>query len=142
MFRTNKTIINLEIFQNKDFIDRPNDSNKKEVLNAGIKYMIYMHLSIIFILSAFALLCIKSGSLNFGDFIPVLEQNRGFANIIFILLFAGFGTKTGFIPLHNWLPDAHPAAPSHVSGIMSGVMIKTGIYGILRTLFLTARRRQ
>ena len=58
------------------------------------------------------------------------------ANIAFILGFIGFGIKAGFVPFHNWLPDAHPAAPSHVSGIMSGVMIKTGIYGILRTLLL------
>ena len=52
------------------------------------------------------------------------------------LAFIGFGIKAGFVPFHNWLPDAHPAAPSHVSGIMSGVMIKTGIYGILRFLLL------
>ena len=48
----------------------------------------------------------------------------------------GFGTKAGFIPMHVWLPEAHPAAPSHVSAVMSGVMIKTGIYGLLRMLTL------
>ncbi|MDD3527841.1 MAG: proton-conducting transporter membrane subunit, partial [Bacteroidales bacterium] len=53
---------------------------------------------------------------------------------LFILFFVGFGIKAGFIPLHSWLPHAHPAAPSHVSGVMSGVMIKMGIYGILRVL--------
>jgi NADH:ubiquinone oxidoreductase subunit 5 (subunit L)/multisubunit Na+/H+ antiporter MnhA subunit len=53
---------------------------------------------------------------------------------LFLLFFAGFGIKAGFIPLHTWLPHAHPAAPSHVSGVMSGVMIKMGIYGILRVL--------
>ena len=57
-------------------------------------------------------------------------------NIIFILSFIGFGTKAGFVPMHNWLPDAHPAAPSHVSAVMSAVMIKTGIYGILRVIWL------
>ena len=46
----------------------------------------------------------------------------------------GFGTKAGIVPLHVWLPEAHPAAPSHVSAVMSGVMIKTGIYGLLRML--------
>jgi hydrogenase-4 component B len=52
--------------------------------------------------------------------------------IIFVLAMVGFGTKAGFLPLHVWLPEAHPSAPSHVSAVMSGVMIKTGIYGILR----------
>ena len=51
-----------------------------------------------------------------------------------MLAVIGFGTKAGFIPVHVWLPEAHPAAPSHVSAVMSGVMIKTGIYGLLRTL--------
>ena len=51
----------------------------------------------------------------------------------------GFGTKAGFMPLHVWLPEAHPAAPSHVSAVMSGVMIKTGIYGLLRMLTLLGR---
>jgi formate hydrogenlyase subunit 3/multisubunit Na+/H+ antiporter MnhD subunit len=51
---------------------------------------------------------------------------------LFLVFFAGFGIKAGFIPFHSWLPRAHPAAPSHVSGVMSGVMIKMGIYGIFR----------
>ena len=112
------------------------EGHKKEVLNAGIKYIIYMHISMIFILSAFVILNIHSNSLNFSDFIAVLTQNTKLANIVFLLAFIGFGTKAGFLPFHNWLPDAHPSAPSHVSGIMSGVMIKTGIYGILRTIWL------
>jgi len=53
---------------------------------------------------------------------------------LFLLFFIGFGIKAGFMPLHTWLPHAHPAAPAHVSGVMSGVMIKMGIYGILRVL--------
>jgi len=112
------------------------EGHKKEVLNAGIKYLVYMHISMIFILSAFVVLNIQSNSLNFSDFLVVLKQNSQLANIVFLLAFIGFGTKAGFLPFHNWLPDAHPAAPSHVSGIMSGVMIKTGIYGILRMIWL------
>jgi formate hydrogenlyase subunit 3/multisubunit Na+/H+ antiporter MnhD subunit len=54
------------------------------------------------------------------------------ASVLFLLAVVGFGTKAGFMPLHVWLPEAHPAAPSHVSALMSGVMIKTGIYGLLR----------
>jgi formate hydrogenlyase subunit 3/multisubunit Na+/H+ antiporter MnhD subunit len=56
------------------------------------------------------------------------------ADILFLLAIVGFGTKAGFMPFHVWLPEAHPAAPSHVSALMSGVMIKTGIYGLLRSL--------
>ena len=79
---------------------------------------------------------IQSNSLNFADFASIFNGNEVFANIVFMLAFVGFGIKAGFVPFHNWLPDAHPAAPTHVSGIMSGVMIKTGIYGILRVLFM------
>lgn len=110
------------------------ENEKKEVRRAGLKYLVFMHLSVIFIMIAFAMLSLKSGSFDFASFIPILKSNIHLANIIFTLLFVGFGTKAGFFPFHNWLPDAHPAAPSHVSAVMSGVMIKTGIYGILRTL--------
>lgn len=112
------------------------ENEKKDVLKAGIKYLVFMHISVLFIMIAFALLSIKAGSFDFSEFRNVLSNNVHFANIIFILAFIGFGTKAGFVPFHNWLPDAHPAAPSHVSAIMSGVMIKTGIYGILRILAL------
>lgn len=112
------------------------EDNKKEVLSAGINYLIYMHISVIFIILGFILLYIKSGSLEFNSFKAILEANKVFADTAFIILFIGFAIKAGFVPFHNWLPKAHPAAPSHVSGIMSGVMIKTGIYGILRILSL------
>src|SRR5207249_2031970 len=56
------------------------------------------------------------------------------AGLIFVLALVGFGAKAGLVPLHVWLPEAHPAAPSHVSALMSGVMIKMGIYGLLRVL--------
>ncbi len=112
------------------------EGDKKEVLKAGIKYLVYMHISVLFIMAAFAVLNLKSGSLNFSDFASVLYNDKELMNIVFILFFIGFGTKAGLIPFHNWLPDAHPVAPTHVSGIMSGVMIKTGIYGILRIVSL------
>jgi len=110
------------------------ESNRKEVLSAGINYLIYMHISVIFLIIGFIMLSLKSGSFDFNSFKSILESNQIFANGVFICLFIGFGIKAGFVPFHNWLPKAHPAAPSHISGIMSGVMIKTGIYGILRIL--------
>lgn len=113
------------------------EGEKQEVLNAGIKYMIYMHISVIFIIVAFAIMSIHSGSYSFNDFSQLLNNNKNIANTVFLLALMGFGTKAGFFPFHNWLPDAHPAAPTHVSGIMSGVMIKTGIYGILRIIHIS-----
>ena len=112
------------------------ENEKKEVISAGINYLITMHISILFIIAGFIILTLKSGNLDFALFKQVFELNNSLANMIFILLFIGFGIKAGFVPFHTWLPKAHPAAPSHVSGIMSGVMIKTGIYGILRILSL------
>ena len=110
------------------------ENEKKEVLKAGIKYLVFMHISVIFIIIAFALCAINAGDYDFNLFAQVLKENSHLANLVFAFAFIGFGTKAGFVPFHNWLPDAHPAAPSHVSAIMSGVMIKTGIYGILRVL--------
>ena len=112
------------------------EHEKKEVRRAAIKYLVFMHLSVLFIMVAFALLSLKSGSFDFTSFMSAMHGDKHFTNTIFLLLFVGFGMKAGFVPFHNWLPDAHPAAPSHVSAMMSGVMIKTGIYGILRLLSL------
>ena len=112
------------------------EGEKKDVLSAGIKYLIYMHLSVIFLTAMVVLLTNKAGNFDFIEYAKILQQNPHIANIAFVLGFIGFGIKSGFVPFHNWLPDAHPAAPTHVSGIMSGVMIKTGIYGILRLILM------
>ena len=110
------------------------EGEKKEVLKSGIKYLIYMHLSVVFLITMFAILTNSTNSFDFAAYAEFLVKNPQTASWIFILGFVGFGIKAGFVPFHNWLPDAHPAAPSHISGLMSGVMIKTGIYGILRIL--------
>ena len=112
------------------------EDDKKEVLNAGIKYLIYMHISVLFIIVSFVLMSINAHGYSFADIQEMFLYNQNLKNIIFILAFIGFGTKAGFVPMHNWLPYAHPAAPSHVSAVMSAVMIKTGIYGILRVIWL------
>lgn len=112
------------------------ENEKKEVLNAGINYLITMHISVLFLIIGFIIITLESGSFDFNSFKQVFELNSDIANLTFIILFIGFGIKAGFVPFHTWLPKAHPAAPSHISGIMSGVMIKTGIYGILRVLSL------
>jgi len=104
----------------------------KKTLKAGINYMVQMHLSVAFLTLGFILLFMQTGSFDFGALAQTATNTNSLW--IFILLFAGFATKAGFIPFHTWLPHAHPAAPSHISGVMSGVIVKLGIYGIFRII--------
>ncbi|HRU15973.1 MAG TPA: proton-conducting transporter membrane subunit [Anaerohalosphaeraceae bacterium] len=106
---------------------------KPAVRQAGLSYLIAMHIGTAFLILFFILLSSGTGSLDF-DKIPMFPAAK--ANLLFLLAVVGFGTKAGFMPLHVWLPHAHPAAPSHVSAVMSGVMIKTGIYGLVRAAML------
>lgn len=129
-------LISWEIMSLSSFFLVIFEGEKPLVLKSGIKYLIYMHLSVIFLILAFAILTTKAGSFDFTNYATVLANDSNLANIVFFISLIGFGLKAGFVPFHNWLPDAHPAAPTHVSAIMSGVMIKTGIYGILRILYL------
>jgi hydrogenase-4 component B len=106
------------------------DGQKESILKTGINYLLQMHLSFALIMLGFIISASTSGEISF-DALQAYFANTNNTGL-FLLFFAGFGIKAGFIPLHTWLPRAHPAAPSHVSAVMSGVMIKMGIYGILR----------
>jgi len=106
-----------------------------EKRHAGWVYLIASHLGAGFLVVLFLLLARETGSLDFASFAKAAELPVATRGALFLLAIIGFGTKAGFIPLHIWLPEAHPAAPSHVSALMSGVMIKTGIYGLVRILF-------
>ena len=109
------------------------ETEKKETIKIGIKYLIQMHIGVVFLMLAFIWAYVQTGAeFSFDGLAVYFASHNPF--ILFLLFFIGFGIKAGFIPLHSWLPHAHPAAPSHVSGVMSGVMIKMGIYGILRIL--------
>ena len=108
------------------------EDEKESVRRAGWIYLVAMHLGTAFLLALFLLLGKNGGSLDFER----LSTAAAPSGVLFLLAVIGFGTKAGFIPMHVWLPEAHPAAPSHVSAVMSGVMIKTGIYGLLRMLTL------
>lgn len=108
------------------------EGEKKEVARAGLIYLIATHIGTLFLLVMFILLGQESGSFNFADW--KITSSGFMPSAIFLCAVIGFGTKAGFMPMHIWLPEAHPAAPSHVSAVMSGVMIKTGIYGIVRIL--------
>ncbi|WP_242344422.1 proton-conducting transporter transmembrane domain-containing protein [Anaeromyxobacter terrae] len=99
-------------------------------------YLVASHLGTAFIFAVFLTLGHAAGSLRFEAF-GALGAGAGSAlpaTLLFAFALVGFGTKAGLVPLHVWLPEAHPAAPSHVSALMSGVLVKMGIYGILRVL--------
>ncbi len=110
------------------------DDERENVREAGWTYLVAAHLGAAFLLGFFALLGREAGTLDFDGFTGMAALSPGVAGAAFLLALVGFGSKAGFIPFHIWLPEAHPAAPSHVSAVMSGVMIKTGIYGIVRAL--------
>ena len=100
--------------------------------SAGLTYATMTHIGTAFIVAAFMLAFSATGSLDFSGMAAGLAGRPvALKSAIFILALIGFGTKAGVVPLHIWLPRAHPAAPSNVSALMSGVMIKAGIYGIL-----------
>lgn len=102
-------------------------------VKAGTIYLVMTHIGTAFIVSGFLLLYRYSGSFELNVIRAVASSLPvGLKNIIFILLLTGFGVKAGIVPLHIWLPYAHPQAPSHISAILSGVMIKTAVYGIIR----------
>ncbi|MBI2082028.1 MAG: hypothetical protein HYT76_00515 [Deltaproteobacteria bacterium] len=110
------------------------EHENKEVRHAGWIYLVATHLATAFLMAFFTLLYKKTGTFSFEAFSQIGAVSPTLASLLFVLALVGFGTKAGIFPLHVWLPYAHPAAPSYISALMSGVMIKTGIYGILRAL--------
>ncbi|MEW5844089.1 MAG: proton-conducting transporter membrane subunit [Bacteroidota bacterium] len=109
----------------------------KETIRAGINYLIQSHIGVLFLTVAYIWVITATGSKDFKA-IQIFSQQvpSALSVTFFVLIFIGFGFKAGFIPFHTWLPYAHPSAPSHISGMMSGVIIKLGIYGILRVILL------
>ncbi len=110
------------------------EHERPEVRQAGWIYLAATQVGTAFLLALFLLLARQTGSMDFTVWAARGIPAGGWAAVLFVLAAIGLGTKAGFMPLHGWLPEAHPAAPSHVSALMSGVMIKTGIYGFLRVL--------
>ena len=111
---------------------------KADVRQAGILYLICTHISTLTLFALFALLKSLAGTFVFPA-TGSLDAGTFFAGCLFLMALFGFGIKAGIMPFHVWLPSAHANAPSHVSAIMSGVIIKIGIYALLRFLsFFTA----
>ncbi len=112
------------------------EHREEETRKAGILFLIMSHAGTGLLLLAFLMLAAAGGDLRFQTFhllasqLPPWEQGT-----VFVLFFLGFGVKAGIIPLHIWLPAAHSVAPSNISALMSGIVIKAGIYGLARVLF-------
>src|SRR5262249_17345208 len=108
------------------------DHRLPEIRRAGFLYLLIAHVGAIAILLCFAVL--NGGDYTF-DSMRGASRSLAWASVAFLLALFGFRATAGLLPLHVWLPEAHPAAPSPVSALMSGVMLKTAIYGLLRVAF-------
>ena len=109
------------------------ETDEPDTVLAGGWYLAMTHGGLALVLAAFLLLAAGASTTAFGDLrAAAAALSPATRNAVFCLALLGFGSKAGIIPLHVWLPRAHPAAPSHVSALMSGVMIKLGVYGLLR----------
>jgi hydrogenase-4 component B len=112
------------------------EHEKAETRDAGVLFFVMSHIGTGCLILGFLLLFQASGSYAFAGFHALGERmSSGKRDAAFLLFLVGFGAKAGLVPLHIWLPAAHPVAPSNVSALMSGVLIKTGIYGMTRVFF-------
>ncbi len=105
-----------------------------EIRNAGFLYMLVAHIGALAILLCFGVLQANTGDYTFAN-MRSQHLSPFWGSVAFVLAVFGFGAKAGLLPLHVWLPEAHPAAPSPMSALMSGVMLKIALYGILRVSF-------
>ncbi len=103
----------------------------KQSTRGGFLYLIMAHIGFLMIMISYLIMAGITGSFEFASF-RAAQFDPGIASLIFMLAFMGFGCKAGMFPFHSWLPQAHPAAPSNVSALMSGGMIKIGIFGIIK----------
>jgi formate hydrogenlyase subunit 3/multisubunit Na+/H+ antiporter MnhD subunit len=110
------------------------DHKNPEISRAGFLYLLIAHVGAISLLLTFGVLQGGQGDYTF-DTMRFAQLTPFWASVVYLLALFGFGAKAGLVPLHVWLPEAHPAAPSPVSALMSGVMLKTAIYGLLRVTF-------
>jgi hydrogenase-4 component B len=112
------------------------DYTNQKIRFAGFNYLVSTHFSFLFLLAAFMILHSRTNAWDFDAFGAFLKKPSPARNVTFILLVASFGLKSAFFPFHTWLPRAHSAAPAHVSALMSGVIHKAGLYGMVRFILL------
>jgi hydrogenase-4 component B len=112
------------------------EHEKAEARQAGVLYFIMAHIDAVCVILGFLMLFQAAGDYGFASLHDIgAKMPPGRRDAAFLLFLVGFGIKAGVVPLHIWLPAAHPVAPSNVSAFMSGVLIKTGIYGFARVAF-------
>ena len=117
------------------YLAMTSDDGQSEVRDAGMLYLIMAHITILALFAFFSLLATHTGGYLFptaGSCAP----SPALATALLVLILVGFGGKAGMMPLHVWLPSAHAAAPSHISAVMSGVILKVGVYGMIRSISL------
>jgi hydrogenase-4 component B len=112
------------------------DHEEEQARQAGLLYLVLTHLSIIALLGMFAAWGGAAPGVTFADLAAVARAGQAPVALVLLLALIGFGVKAGMVPAHFWLPGAHAAAPSHVSALLSGVVLKSGVYGLLRVLSL------
>jgi hydrogenase-4 component B len=122
-----------EIMAAAAFLTVSTQDEQKSVRDVGYVYMVATRLATLCLFALFALLFTATGAFDFAAARPI---TGGAATAIVLLAIVAFGLKAGLMPMHVWLPGAHASAPSHVSALMSGVLIKMGIYGLVRTFSL------
>jgi hydrogenase-4 component B len=110
--------------------------HQAQVRRAGFIYLVATHTGTLLLFVMFAVWSRETADWSFASLAAARPALMWGGAPLFLLALAGFGIKAGFVPLHFWLPPAHAAAPSHVSAVMSGIVIKTGIYGLLRVVML------
>jgi hydrogenase-4 component B len=108
------------------------EHERRDSRRAALTYLVMSHVGTGCLVAGFLTLASLSGSFAFSDMLSGSLAVGWPRDVLFVLFFIGFGVKVGMIPLHVWLPEAHPAAPTSISALMSGVVIKTGIYGLFR----------
>jgi hydrogenase-4 component B len=110
------------------------DHDRAEIRRAGLLYLVATHAATLALIGLFALWGSGARDLTFDALAEQAPFLPAHGSAVVALAMIGFGLKAGIVPLHFWLPEAHAAAPSHVSALMSGIVIKTGIYGLLRVV--------
>jgi hydrogenase-4 component B len=115
------------------------DYRNQKIRFAGFNYLVSTHVGLIFLVAAFMVMYSQTGSLDFQAFARFLRLPGTMRDATFVLLVTSFGLKSAFFPFHTWLPRAHAAAPAHVSALMSGVIHKAGLFGLLRFILLIGR---
>ena len=126
-------LISWELMTLSSFFLVIHDHEQSDNQKAAYQYFVFSQAGAMLIFVAFGVIYANTGSLGFEGAAQLSEASK---LLVFVLALIGFGSKAGVFPVHFWLPHAHPAAPSHISAVMSGVMIKTGIFGILKMIFV------